>query len=377
MRLAHELRRAGYQGQVQILSAEHTSPYDRPPLSKEVLKGQKGPDDIRLQGQAFYEEQDIQLCLGMEAIGLDVPANQVVTTGGLVAYDNLVIATGLRPRRLPGLESSPRVHTIRTLDDAIRLRGAIRPGGHALVVGAGFIGCEAAASLKSMGMNVTIVEPNSVPLQAAAGAVVGELVARLHRGEGIDLRTNVSVLKITESTDGLVVELSDGTAVHPEIVVLGIGSAPELDWLRGTGVEVGNGIICDSHGRTSEAGIWAMGDVSLWRGTAQDRRVEHWTRAGDQACHVAAQIAGTPVVRALPEVDYVWSDQYDLRIQILGHIEPDAVPHVIEDDGRRFLVAFTRHDRIVAVAGAGMARKVMQMRSAILRSASLEEVVPG
>jgi 3-phenylpropionate/trans-cinnamate dioxygenase ferredoxin reductase subunit len=375
-RTAEQLRKSGYQGPVAIVSAEKHLPYDRPPLSKDVLHDTgKGLHDVLLRPAEFYADNDIALVLGTAAQSLDTAARTVTLTDDRVLdYDELVIATGLEPKRIPSLDLAG-VRVLRSFDEALALREHATSARRAVIVGAGFIGCEVAASLRKLGVEVALVEPQPTPLAAVLGERIGELVARVHRAEGVDVRTGVGVAAVRGDTEVSAVELTDGTVLEADLVVVGIGSRPATDWLVGSGVALDNGVLCDEVGRTSEPHVWALGDVASWRDARGHQiRVEHWSNVADQARVMVPSMLGQepPEVVAVP---YFWSDQYDVKIQCLGEPSPDDVVHVVEDDGRKFLAYYERDGVLVAVVGGGMPGKVMKARAKIAAGAPIAEVL--
>jgi NADPH-dependent 2,4-dienoyl-CoA reductase/sulfur reductase-like enzyme len=249
-----------------------------------------------------------------------------------------------------------------------------------VIIGAGFIGCEVAASLRKLGVEVVLVEPQPAPLAGVLGEQIGELVARLHRGEGVDVRTGVGVAEVLGSEDPgaatvVGVILSDGSELDADLVVVGIGSRPATDWLVGSGVTLDNGVICDEVGRTSEPHVWALGDVASWRDPdGHQVRVEHWSNVAEQARVLVPAMLGAeiPVLTVVP---YFWSDQYDVKIQCLGEPEPGDVVHVVSDDGRKFLAYYSRAGVLVGVVGGGMPGKVMKARSKIAAGAPVSDVL--
>ncbi|WP_306356949.1 MULTISPECIES: NAD(P)/FAD-dependent oxidoreductase [unclassified Nocardia] len=367
LRTAEELRRAGYEGELTLIGDEDRAPYDRPPLSKQFVRGQT--DDTALRPVEFYAEQRIDLRLGTAVTGVDTAARQVtLADGSTLDYDQLVLATGLRPRRIPGLPEATGVHVLRSHADAARLRAHLTEARQAVVVGGGFIGCELAASFRAHGVAVTLVEPQPTPLAAALGTEVGELVARLHRAEGVDVRCGTGVAGLLVEDDAVRgVRCSDGSTLDADLVVIGIGSIPATDWLAGSGIPLadpaeGGGVISDETGRTAVDGVWAVGDVAAWpHRSGRNKRVEHWTNAGEQAKTLACALLGAELPP--PHVPYVWSDQYDLKIQVLGLPASADEVRIIEDQGRKFLAHYFRSGELVAVVGAGMTGKVMKMRA--------------
>jgi 3-phenylpropionate/trans-cinnamate dioxygenase ferredoxin reductase subunit len=373
-RTAEQLRRAEYAGTITLVSDEDHLPYDRPPLSKEVLRAEK--DDVMLKPAEFYDEKDITVRLGSAAVSLDTGAQTVTLADGeVVSYDELVIATGLQPKRIPSFPDLDGVRVLRTLDESLALRKHADSARHAVVIGAGFIGCEVAASLRRLGVDVALVEPQPAPLASVLGRQIGELVARLHRAEGVDVRCGVGVseLRGTGHVEGVV--LSDGTELPADIVVVGVGSRPATDWLEGSGVEIDNGVVCDVAGRTSAPNVWAIGDVASWRDAQGHQvRVEHWSNVAEQARVIVPAMLGVEATSAVV-VPYFWSDQYDVKIQCLGEPEADDVVHLVEDDGRKFLAFYERDGVVVGVVGGGMPGKVMKARAKIAGGAPIADVL--
>ena len=373
-RTAEQLRRAEYSGSITIVSDEAHLPYDRPPLSKEVLR--KEVDDVALKPREFYDEKDIILRLGSAASSLDT-AEQTVTLadGTVLGYDELVIATGLVPRRIPAFPDLEGIRVLRSFDESMAIRQHASEAQHAVVIGAGFIGCEVAASLRSLGVAVVLVEPQPTPLALVLGEQIGGLVARLHRDEGVDVRTGVSVAEVRGQGHVDSVVLSDGTELAADLVVVGIGSRPATEWLEGSGVAVENGVICDEAGRTSAPNVWALGDVASWRDpTGHQVRVEHWSNVADQARVVVPAMLGQDVPSAVV-VPYFWSDQYDVKIQCLGEPEASDIVHLVEDDGRKFLAYYERDGVVVGVVGGGMPGKVMKVRAKIAAATPISEML--
>jgi 3-phenylpropionate/trans-cinnamate dioxygenase ferredoxin reductase component len=373
-RTAEQLRRSDYTGAVTIVSDEVHLPYDRPPLSKEVLRSEV--DDVTLKPREFYDDNNITLRLGAAATGVDTALHTVTLDDGTtLSYDKLVIATGLVPRRIPAFPDLDGIRVLRSFDESLALRKHASSAQHAVVVGAGFIGCEVAASLRGLGVNVVLVEPQPAPLAAVLGPQIGELVARLHRAEGVDVRTGVGVAEVRGHDHVESVVLTDGTELTADVVVVGIGSRPATDWLEGSGIEVDNGVVCDTAGRTSAPNVWALGDVASWRdSTGRQVRVEHWSNVAEQARVVVPSMLGQEASAVLA-VPYFWSDQYDVKIQCLGApIATDTV-HLVEDDGRKFLAFYERDGVVAGVVGGGMPGKVMKTRAKIAAAAPISEVL--
>lgn len=373
-RTAEQLRRAGYCGPLTIVGDEVHLPYDRPPLSKEVLRSEV--DEVALKPRQWYDEKDITLRLGAAATGVDTAAQTVVLADGTVlGYDELVIATGLVPRRIPSFPDLEGIRVLRSFDEGMALRTHALAATHAVVIGAGFIGCEVAASLRGLGVSVVLVEPQPNPLAAVLGAQIGELVARLHRAEGVDVRTGVGVAQVSGAGQVDTVVLTDGTELAADLVVVGIGSHPATEWLAGSGIRVDNGVVCDEAGRTSAPKVWALGDVASWRNSMGHQvRVEHWSNVADQARVVVPAMLGQEA-RPTVVVPYFWSDQYDVKIQCLGEPHATDTVHLVQDDGRKFLAYYERDGVLAGVVGAGMSSEVMQCRAKIAAGAPISEVL--
>lgn len=374
-RTAEQLRRSQFSGAVTIVSDEDHLPYDRPPLSKEVLRSET--DDVTLKPAEFYDENDITVLLGAGAKSVDTAARTLTLTDGReIGYDELVIATGLVPKRIPSFPDLAGIHVLRNFNESLALREEAGSARRAVVVGAGFIGCEVAASLRSMGVEVALVEPQPAPLANVLGEQIGELVARVHRAEGVDVRCGVGVSKVVGTDKVEKVVLADGTELEADLVVVGIGSTPAVGWLEASGIALDNGVVCDAQGRSSVPNVWAIGDVASWRDTVgQQVRVEHWSNVADQARVLVPAMLGQDVPEVI-SVPYFWSDQYDVKIQCLGEPEADDIVHVVEDDGRKFLAFYERDGVVAGVVGGGMPGKVMKTRSKIANSAPIADVLP-
>ncbi|OBB77264.1 NAD(P)/FAD-dependent oxidoreductase [Mycobacterium sp. 852014-52144_SCH5372336] len=373
-RTAEQLRRSEYSGPVTIVSDEDHLPYDRPPLSKEVLRSET--DDVSLKPAEFYEENDITVLLGNGARSVDTATQTLTLADGTeLPYDELIIATGLVPKRIPSFPDLAGIHVLRNYDESVALRQEAGSARRAVVVGAGFIGCEVAASLRKLGVEVALVEPQPAPLASVLGEQIGELVARVHRAEGVDVRCGVGVSEVRGSDRVETVVLSDGTELEADLVVVGIGSRPSTDWLEGSGLKLDNGVVCDDHGRASAPHVWAIGDVASWRhNLGHQVRVEHWSNVADQARVLVPAMLGQEPPTAV-SVPYFWSDQYDVKIQCLGEPEAEDVVHVVEDDGRKFLAYYERDGVVAGVVGGGMPGKVMKVRAKIAARAPIADLL--
>ena len=374
LRAAEELRRAGYEGPLVLLGDESRLPYDRPPLSKQFVRGDT--DDTTLRPAEFFAEHRIELRLGERAAGVDTAARRLLLDdGAALDYEHLIIATGLRPKRIPGLPQASGVHVLRSHDDAAALRAELSGATRALVVGAGFIGCELAASFTARGLPVVLVEPQPTPLAASLGEQVGALVGRMHRDEGVDLRCGIGLNSLVAEGGSIrAAHLTDGGEVEADLVVIGVGSAPATGWLAESGIPLadpsaGGGVLADESGRTAVDNVWALGDVAAWRQrSGRHRRVEHWTNAGEQAQLLSAALLGTEP--PAPGVPYVWSDQYNVKIQVLGTTADADEIRIVEDDGRKFLAHYLTGGLLTGVVGAGMVGKVMKARAELAANAA-------
>ena len=373
-RTAEQLRRADYTGAITIVSDENHLPYDRPPLSKEVLRAET--DDVTLKPAEFYADNDITVLLGNGARSVDTVAKSLTLADGTtLGYDELVIATGLVPKRIPSFPDLPGIHVLRSLDESRALRSEAREADRAVVVGAGFIGCEVAASLRTLDVNVTLVEPQPAPLASVLGEQIGGLITRLHQAEGIDVRCGVGVAEVSGDDRVRKVTLTDGSELDADLVIVGIGSKPATDWLEDSGITIDNGVVCDEVGRTTAPHVWAIGDVASWLDVVAGQvRVEHWSNVADQARAMVPAMLGHEASAAVT-VPYFWSDQYDVKIQCLGEPEATDTVHIVEDDGRKFLAYYERDGVVVGVVGGGMPGKVMKTRAKIAAGAPIGDVL--
>ncbi len=379
---AQALRAAGYAGEVVLVGEERALPYDKPPLSKAVLAGTTSADAIALLTEEAAAEAGIRLVLGRAATRLRLQEQVVELAGGeRLAYDDVVVATGARAR--PSLWGEPPgVHVLRTLDDAAALGAALRRGGPLVVIGAGFVGAEVAATARGMGVEqVTVVDPVPVPLGRVLDPAVAQRFATLHADRGVSTRFGVGVAGIDEVPGGaLAVRLTDGATLPADAVVVGIGAVPNDEWLRTSGLQIDDGVVCDRYSRALGAPhVHAVGDVARWFHPRHERlvRVEHWTNAVEQAACVAHNIVHPDRPRAHEPVEYVWSDQYDWRIQLAGRTGGDLA-HVTlpgADPARTFAVLYGHPDG--GFAGAltvNWPRALVTCRRAVGAARTLEEV---
>lgn len=371
---AQHLRRQGYEGKLTLVGDEEHLPYDRPPLSKQVLAGTWEPERVLLRSEDALAELDVTLVLGQPATGLDLGAKELsLGDGTALGYDALVVATGVTPRDLPGTDLDG-VHRLRTLDDALALRAALLAGPKVVVVGAGFLGAEVAAVAREMGLEVTLVDPLPVPMLRQFGPQVGELVGAMHRDHGTVLRCGTEVAGFRSSGGHVTgVELGDGSVLDADVVLVAVGSVPATGWLEGSGLPLGNGVECTDHCRAAPD-VYAGGDVASWYnphfGTRM--RLEHRMNATEQAMAIASAIVGDE--RPFAPIPYFWTDQYDTKLQAYGTFPDGARVHVLDGDPdeRAFVAAYLVDDVVVGVLGWNHPRTLREARKLVVDRASLD-----
>jgi NADPH-dependent 2,4-dienoyl-CoA reductase/sulfur reductase-like enzyme len=365
------LRAEGYDGGIFVVGEERHLPYDRPPLSKDFLKGDIDADALALGDAQEYDSLDVEWLLGERAVRLD-PADRSVTLSGgrRMRTDGVVIATGARPRTLPGTDGLAGVHTLRTLDDAQALRAELLDGlPRVVVIGAGFIGAEVASTANRLGLHVTVVEALDVPLERQLGREMGLVCSSLHTDHGVRLLTGTGVAGLTGTDRVTGVRLADGRELPADIVVVGVGVRPATDWLAGSGVPVEDGVVCDAGCATGVPGVVAVGDVARCPHpfTGRHTRIEHWSNAGEQARTAARTLLTGVPAQAPLTAPYFWSDQYDVRIQLAGHVAPGAVPEIVDGDvdSRCFTAVYRREDTPVAVLSLNQTKLFNRLRRSL------------
>jgi 3-phenylpropionate/trans-cinnamate dioxygenase ferredoxin reductase subunit len=378
LRAAETFRREGFDGRIVAIGAEPHLPYDRPPLSKELLRGDWEPDQLVLRKQGV-DDLALDWRLDARAVALHAQAREVeLHDGERVAFDGLVIATGATPRRLAAQPNLAGLFTLRTLDDALALRELLGANPKVVVIGAGFIGAEIAASCRARGLAVTVLEMLPQPMVRGLGPELGAVIAAVHRDHGVDLRTDVVVDGVEDDGEGQVtgVRLGDGSVIEADVVVVGVGVVPETDWLEGSGLTLDNGVVCDET-CLARPGIVAAGDVARWPNPLFDgapMRLEHWTNATEQGVHAARRLLGH--TEPFAPVPFVWSDQYDRKIQTVGVVSagPDTDVHIAHGTlaDRQFVALFGRGGRLQGALGFNRPRFVMQYRRIISERGSWE-----
>ena len=379
------LRGGDYAGTITLVGAESHQPYDRPPLSKALLKGDWEPERIRLRKPDELDSLGLDLRLGVVAVALDA-TNRTVTlaSGETLAADGVIAATGSTPRQLPDQPHLDGVTMLRTLDDSLALRRRLEGRPRVVVIGAGFIGLEVAATAAQRGCAVVVLEGAPAPLMRGLGAEMGEVVARVHERNGVSVRCGVQVAGI-EGEDGRTtgVRLGDGELVAADVVVVGIGVSPATDWVEGSGLEIRDGIVCTDSLRAAP-GIYAAGDCARWVNNlfgdaGEEMRVEHWSNAAEQgqaaAKNLLAELAGQAPTPYAP-VPFFWSDQFDSRIQYVGRAHGDDEVRVVAGDlDGNFMAMYGHGGRLRGVLGVNMPKPVMRLRKLIGERASWSEAL--
>ena len=385
-RAAETLRAGGFTGTVTIIGNESRMPYDRPPLSKNFLAGEWDADRVALRKPDALEALDATWMLGSAATGLDTATNTVtLASGDTVHYDGLIIATGGTVRRLPNQPDIAGVHVLRTLDDAESLRDELTEGARVVVIGAGFIGLEAAATASKRGARVTVLEGLEAPLIRALGAEMGSAIGRVHVRNGVDVRCSVGVAEIEGDTHVTGVRLTNGEVVPADVVIVGIGVAPATQWLEGSGLTVRDGVVCNENLCAGPSNVFAAGDVLRWPNTLftdveADMRVEHWTNAAEQGAHAANNLMAALDGREqtpYSAVPFFWSDQFDARIQCLGRPSGDAVVDVVagSTDEGKWCAVYSVGNRLTAVLGVSQPKLVMPSRALLSTHTTRDEAL--
>lgn len=398
LRAAETLRNEGFAGDVVIIGAEPHRPYDRPPLSKKLLSGEWEPDRIQLRQPDSFDELDVEWRFGVAAAGLDTSANVVHLTDGTdLDYDGCIIATGATCRRLPEQSRYSHVHEVRTLDDSMRLRGELATGDRRVVViGAGFIGLEVAATAKAAGNDVTVLEGGPAPLMRGLGEEMGAAIGAMHEARGVRVRCGVQVERLHD--DGVLLAAADGgegELIEADVVVVGIGVVPAVAWLGDSGLQLRDGVVCNATLNALDAegavvpGVYAAGDVLRWPNElfGEEMRVEHWTNAAEQGAEAAKNLLSVAGVRdaapaAYAPVPFFWSDQFDIRVQFLGRASADDHVEVVlgstepnEEGIVKFLALYRSGDGLHGALGVNAPRWVMKLRGALTEQVSWGEAL--
>ncbi len=386
LRAAEEIRHEHHTGPVIICGDELHAPYDRPPLSKQLLAGKWDVARIHHHAPDVLDTLGLEFRLGRRAIGLDIDTRTVSFDDGTdLHYDGLVVATGASARRLPGTEEIRGVFTLRTLDDCLAIMAGLAAAGpepRVVVVGAGFIGAEVAATCRGSGAAVTLVEALPTPMGRVLGDTMGAVCADLHRSQGVTVHVGVGVDRILADpggSDPLAVHLVDGTRIPADVVVVGIGVAPSVDWLEGSGLGIDDGVLCDGTLFAAER-VVAAGDVARWRRPATGAmvRVEHWTNAAEGGAAAARNLlAGPSAAAPYDPVPFFWSDQYTTKIQMLGLPSPDDEVVVVGGSPaeQKLIALYRAGDRLGAALAFSQPRQLMSYRPLLAAGASFDEAL--
>jgi NADPH-dependent 2,4-dienoyl-CoA reductase/sulfur reductase-like enzyme len=338
-----------------------------------MLKGEAELAALQFHNRDHYAQANIELRLGNAARRLDPSTRSVVfDSGEQLSADRVIIATGARARPFPSDRCAERVHVLRELDDAVKLRERFRPGKRLAVIGGGFIGAEVASSASSLGLNVVVIEAATLPFERILGRQIARRLANLHAEAGVSLWCGVAVDRIDHASGGCqVIMLADGRRIEADIVVAGLGALPNVEWLAASGLELSNGVVCDAQGRTGVPGVVAAGDVASWLNpfTGLYERHEHWTSAREQARIVAQSIAGDVISDWRAFVPYFWSDLYGIRVQMLGSAQAaDDIRIVHEDQEKRsFIAEYHRLGELTGVVGCNAGAKTMRYAPKLTR----------
>jgi phthalate 3,4-dioxygenase ferredoxin reductase subunit len=382
VRAAQALRAGGFDGDVVVVGSEDVAPYDKPPLSKQLLTGEQSPADIALLGSGGWEGDGLTPVLGRSATALDPAGKYVVLADGeRIPYDAVIIATGARPRRITaGVDGL--VRTVRELRDSAAIQEQFADGGPVVVVGSGFIGAEVASSARQAGLPTTLLEALPEPFARVLGPEMGARIGRLHADAGVSVLGGAAVERIERLSDGMgVVHLADGRALEAASVVVGIGVVPNTEWLEDSGIPLDRGVLTDEFCRVAGVpDVYAIGDVARWFDvrTGEHRLVEHWTNAVEQANLVAHNLLHPDDRRVHQKAPYFWSDQHGIKIQMVGRIslEDDvALLRYTTSTGDRDVAVYSRDGRFTAAVVLGWPRAVVACRKAWEQAASTDDLL--
>ncbi|MDQ3155151.1 MAG: FAD-dependent oxidoreductase [Actinomycetota bacterium] len=365
------MRAAGFDGEILLIGDEAELPYRRPPVSKEIIRGDKTPDQIRIKPATWYADNAVELVTGAHVTAIDPVAGKVVLADGSpIAFDQLLLATGGTARALPSSDGATvsGVRTLRTLADVPKLQGRLTAGQHLIVVGAGLIGSEIAASARGLGCEVTMLETAPLPLPRLLPPLLGQMYVDLHKSHGTELHTAVTVESIVDDGGETVVRAADGRTWSAPVVVVAVGMEPATGLAEAAGIEVappqvGGGIVVDASGQTSIPGIYAAGDVAnMANGVLGGRhRVEHWQNAQNHGTAVGKAMAGAD--STFVEVPWCWSDQYGINLQVTGWPEAGHDVRIRGSiDDHDFSAFFLDGDKILGAVTIGRPGDIRQAR---------------
>lgn len=375
LRAAEGLRAGGYEGRLHMVGEETVRPYNRPPLSKDLLLGKVGVDDLVFHGA---DAIDAQWYLGNAATGLDLSSRRILlSSGSSICYDALVVATGVEARWPQGIKPGRRSLSLRSLADAVSLSRELTRCRRLVVLGAGFIGCEVASSARGLGVEVSLVDKSPAPLARVLGAEIAQHLGALHSKHGVSAHFGAAVEEVLDGDQGLQgVQLTDGTVIEGDLMVVGIGARPAVGWLEASGVYVDNGVVCDETLRvlTTDGaiapGVWAAGDVARWPHRSfggELIRIEHWTNAVMSGFAVARNILNSAEPTPYLAVPEFWSDQYGINIRGVGRLDASCEVNLESGsiESAKFLVSYVKNGITVGALGFDATRELAKWRSRI------------
>ena len=385
LRAAETLRLEKYEGRIIIVGAENREPYDRPPLSKKVLAGEWEAERISLRKPEDLAKLNIDWKLGSAATALDAK-NRIINlaSGETISFDGLIIATGSGVRKLPNQPEWKGIHVVRTLNDSLKLRADLNPGARLVVIGAGFIGLEVAATAKARGCEVTVLEGAPAPMMRGLGAEMGQAAALVHADNGVQLRCDVKVAGLVEGSPGAVggVALDGGEIVPADVVVVGIGVVPATQWLENTELELRDGVVCDTTLNAGVSGMYAAGDICRWFNNLYDEemRVELWTTASEQGAAAASNLLAVSrgeQPKPYAAVPFFWSDQFTARIQFLGRANGDETAHIVvgSPEERSFVALYEKDGYLKAALGVSRPKQLMPFRKLLAERATWDQAL--
>jgi 3-phenylpropionate/trans-cinnamate dioxygenase ferredoxin reductase subunit len=356
-------RQQGFDGRIVVIGDEPRAPYERPPLSKQLLMDPTRGEEVDLHPADRYREAAVELCLGVRATGLDVGGKLVqLADGTALAYDGLLLSTGARARILGSAPPAERVHYLRSVEDALRLEAALEKASRVLVLGAGFVGCEVAASARQRGLEVIVIAADDLPMPTF-GPIVGRAMAEAHRDEGVEFHLGQQLASVRDTGSSVVVETHTGRRFEGDLLVVGVGAEANDELAAAAGLTCDAGILVDACCRTNVVGVYAAGDVArhFHPSLGRDIRVEHHQNALDQGAAAGRNMAGN--AEAYDEIHWFWSDQYAYNLQALGVPSPGDTTVVRGSiEGRSFSVISLREAHITGVVSVNASRDVLRVR---------------
>lgn len=360
------LREIGFQGDLVLASAEHSLPYNRPPLSKEILLGKQKAQEILLRPEGFYEELNVDLRLGNAAEKLDT-AQKVLrfADGSELSYDGLILATGSVARKPAQKGDAPPVHLIRTVEEAVALQAELRPGRRLAVLGGGFLALEIASAAVQQGVEVSLIARNVSPLAGLLGHDVGQWYVKLHERHGAKVYCGSPVARYDQTHDGVDITLENGAKISADIVAAGIGAEPGVKWLEGSTLALNDGVVCSASLHTTAVDVVAAGDIARWHNPifGEEMRIEHWSNAADQGRHAAKTLLGDD--KPFSSVPYFWTDQYDTKLRFIGRAAGFTDVRVEHMTDGELVVSIGRMGVLIGAVCVGAPRLLAQYKAAI------------